>query len=364
MGEPNVRPLIIAEQLRQKVPGGIGTYIKGLAEGLHQIGGSPSTLASRGNSLASQFPSIDQGRQLYSALPPKVQRVAWDYGVGVGSRSLSNCSVLHATSLLLPRRPAHVPLTVFVHDVSFLRYPDAYPARGLRWHRAALDRARKRADLFLVPSAQVADDLVKTGIDANRIAITGEGSDHLAVQPRTEHQAPFILSVGTLQPRKNLARLIEAYARIRHRLPQPFPLRIVGPDGWGENGAATIPADQLQGVEWLGSVSEASLVSLYASAHLFAYVPLDEGFGLPVVEAQRAGLAVVASTGVPAAASRPKAALLVDCFDTVAIGEALVQASTDDAWRAAAITAGLVASSQQTWALTATKHVEAWTSCL
>ena len=137
-------------------------------------------------------------------------------------------------------------MVVTVHDLLWRRVPDAYPARGRAWHEAALRRALRRADRFVVPADVVADDLEGAGAPGPAITVIPMGSDHLpppdfdagaALLARLGIQGPFLLSVGTLEPRKNQARLIEAYTRIRGSLPEPWPLVLVGPTGWGRQVA-------------------------------------------------------------------------------------------------------------------------------
>src|SRR5439155_8225434 len=121
--------------------------------------------------------------------------------------------------------------------------PDAYPRRGRRWHEAAYGRARRRAQLLLTPSRESADALVADGVDAGRVEIVEEGCDHLpppdqdgaaALLARVGVVDDYLLTVSTLEPRKNLPRLLAAYGAARPRLPEPWPLVVVGPTGWGD----------------------------------------------------------------------------------------------------------------------------------
>jgi glycosyltransferase involved in cell wall biosynthesis len=358
--EPKVRPLIIAEQLRDPLPGGIGVYVRGLISGLVSAGVAPAVITSSGESIAPLVPDLTAADVMMSGLPHRMLVALWDHGLSVPRSMAKRGNIVHATSLVMPGSSKSTPMTVFIHDVSFLRFPDAYPARGLAWHRAALRRAQDRVDLVLVPSTRVADDLQNWGFPADRIAVTGEGSDHREVGLRPSDGGSYFLAVGTLQPRKNLATLVTAYARIRSRLPEPWPLKIVGPEGWGDI-SITGPTD---GVEWLGAVGDSELTDLYAGARVFAYVPLDEGFGLPVVEAQRAGVPVVASTAVPSATAFPLGALTVDATDSDALETALLTAATDEPWRCSAINEGLRVTAEQTWKRCAERHLEAWSRCV
>jgi glycosyltransferase involved in cell wall biosynthesis len=248
-----------------------------------------------------------------------------------------------------------------VHDLAWRHFPEAYPARGRRWHEAAVGRAVARADLLLVPSAAVADDLLAAGAAASHVEVVEEGCDHLPPPDDVEAQqlltrvgvdGEFLLTVSTLEPRKNLPRLLAAYQQARPRLPGPWPLVVVGPAGWGP---ALRPGP---GVALAGHAGGGVLAALYRQARVVAYVPLREGFGLPVVEAMSAGAPVVA-TPVPSAGG---AALEVDPLDRDAIAEALVRAATDDGLRAELVAAGHERAAGLTWAGAARRHLELWAS--
>jgi alpha-1,3-rhamnosyl/mannosyltransferase len=165
----------------------------------------------------------------------------------------------------------------------------------------------------------------------------------------------FLLTVGTLQPRKNLRRLLEAYDRARPSLAEPWPLVVVGTAGWGE---ALPAADVPHGVLLAGEVRGAELAGLYRLARCLAFVPLVEGFGLPPVEAMRECTPVVASA-VPSVAGTG-AALEVDPLDVTAIAAALVKASSDERVRAELVTAGIELTAGLTWEAAARRHVELW----
>jgi glycosyltransferase involved in cell wall biosynthesis len=346
-----VRVLVVAEQLRRPVSG-IGTYIRGLLQGLGGAGAPEVTLwASR--PPAGADPLAGFGLPLVtSALPGPAMTRLWDRGVG---RPPGRPDVVHATSLALPPTGG-APLSVMVHDLAWRHFPEAYPDRGRRWHEAALGRALAGRGPLLVPSATVADDLLAAGAAAARVEVVEEGCDHLA--PADDPGAgallaglgvdgEFLLTVSTLEPRKNLPRLLAAYDSVRDRLP---PFVVVGPPGWGP---AVRPGP---GVVLAGPVSGGTLTALYRRARAMAYVPLREGFGLPVVEAMSCGTPVVTSS-VPSAGG---AALEVDPFDVDAIAGALVAVVTDDGRRADLIAAGCARAAGLTWAGAARRHVELW----
>jgi glycosyltransferase involved in cell wall biosynthesis len=354
---------VVAEPLRRPVSGGIGTYTRGLVGALRAESDELETATRLVTSRPPQLPDplAAIGVPIVaSALPSTALVRAWDVGlarVGRGS------DVVHAVSLMAP--PAAVPLSVALHDIAFRLVPEAFPRRGRLWHERALRRVERRADLVIVPSTTTKEALSDAGFHLDdRIVVIEYGSDHLpppdlaatrGVLRRLGVEGEYLLAVGTLEPRKNLARLVDAYELARKELPSPWPLVVVGPLGWGQ-GAPRPSA----GVVFAGAVTDPILAGLYQLAEACCYVPLVEGFGFPAVEAMRLGTPVVSSS-VPGAGS---AALQVDPLDVDAIAGGLVRVGTDAAERARLKDAGVARAATLTWSASARAHVRAWRSLI
>lgn len=208
--------------------------------------------------------------------------------------------LVHATGVAVP--PRTVPLIVTVHDLAVLHDPSTFTRRGVSFLRAAIESTQERADLVLCSSRATYDDCVEQGFDPDCLRLVPLGvrlvdaDPRLVSEVRERHGLPerFVLYVGTLEPRKNLRGLLDAFARLD---PDPDTgLVVVGPSGWGEQAD---PADHgLSGrVHALGFVPDDELRALYAAADVFAYPSLLEGFGFPVLEAMAQGTPVVTSTG-------------------------------------------------------------------
>jgi len=257
-------------------------------------------------------------------------------------------------------------LTVMVHDLAWRSHPESTTPRGRRWHEGALLRTLRRADAFVVPSAAVAGALVAAGASPDAVHVIGLGSDHLpppdlaaaeAVLRGSGVDGPYLLAVATLEPRKNFARLLDAYRAARSALPEPLPLVVAGPMGWGDAGLG-----ETTGVVAVGHVDDAALSGLYAGAAGFAYVPLIEGFGLPPVEAMKAGVPVVVSSSVPSVTEcdGDPPALVVDPGDTDAIAAALVAVASDRELAASLRARGSAFAASRTWEAAAARHLAVW----
>ena len=392
------RVVVAVEQLRRRVPGGIGRYARGLLDGLREIGRPPVELVASRHRGGVADPLSAWGFPLRtSALPAPFLVAAWDRGLA----PVRSARLVHSVSLasppVRPRRSRGGPaLVVTVHDLAWRTHPGTSTSRGLRWHEAALGRALERADAFVVPSGPVADALGAAGADRRRVQVIPHGVDHL---PKPDHAGAasllrrlgvtegYLLAAATLEPRKNLRRLIAAFARARPSLAGPWQLVVVGPPGWGDAGVGRV-----EGVVAAGAVGDAVLAGLYASARAFAYVPLAEGFGLPPLEAMACGVPVVASVTVPSvtvpsvtlpsvtvpsvtvpdvaasagAQGQPEGArtvaLLVDPTTLDEIAGALVLASGDDALRGALVANGRMHAAPFRWRTSAEAHVAWWES--
>ena len=350
---------LVVEQLRRPVAGGIGTYARELVRALvttsEEVAQQIVLYASR--HLGGADPLAEFGCALAtSPLPGPVMTRMWELGLfGPPFKS----SVVHALSLASP--PTRDPLVVTIHDLAFRTHPETFTSHGRRWHERALLRATKHAAYIVVPSAQVNQQLLDAGLSLtqDRVRVINEGADHLGVadQDKTDELlgrlgvvGRFVLSVGTIEPRKNLGRLIAAFGEIRDDYDDPLVLVICGPNGWMAN------TDPTPGVIFAGHVAGPVLAGLYQRAAVVAYVPLEEGFGLPVAEAMFHGAVVLASP-VPSATS---GAYLVDPQDTQAIADGLSQTLTDEVLRAELRREALAAIAGRTWAKTAAEHLALW----
>jgi glycosyltransferase involved in cell wall biosynthesis len=385
MVERDPRVLMAVQQLRRRVPGGIGIYARGLLHGLAECAElgenmDVTLLAARvpGHPLRAVPPSRDplvsfDRPVMASRLPGPLLTRTWDHGWWPVPGGFD---IVHSVSLAFPpiRPQAAARSVVTVHDVAWRRQPDTTTRRGRKWHETALCRARDSGALLVVPSKLVAADLVAIGVDESRLTIIRGGSDHLvppdmratdALLDRIDVTGEFLLTVSTLEPRKNVDRLLAAYRTIRAQLPEPWPLVIVGPTGWGPQ--LPDPEDQA-GVVLAGAVSDAVLTGLYRRARAFAYVPLTEGYGLPPLEAMRVGTPVVVTKEVPSVHDLGQEAvppaIVVDPIDVADIASGLLTVLTDETVRADLATRGLAHAGERTWRAVARQHSALWRSLL
>ncbi len=269
--------------------------------------------------------------------------------------------LFHSPDFTLPptRRGTHTLLTV--HDLSFVRDPESAVPVLRAYLNQVVPRSVARADHVLADSAATRADLVDLyGTPPEKISVLYSGVNDefqpvrdparlAAVRARYRlGESPFILAVGTLQPRKNYARLIQAFAQIGE---PELRLVIAGGRGWLYDAIfAEVERLQLgQRVVFPGFVSDADLPALYSAARVLAYPSIYEGFGLPILEAFACATPVVTSTASCLPEVAGAAALLVPPTDVPALAEALTRALSDTELRARLVQGGLERARLFSW---------------
>jgi glycosyltransferase involved in cell wall biosynthesis len=225
--------------------------------------------------------------------------------------------VLHAPTMRAPFR-SRVPLVVTIHDLAVLRRPETFNGWTRRYSAYALPRVARAADAIVVGSEFSCDEvmeLLDVPRDRIRVIPYGVGPPFTAAGPTAD--GDYVLAVATLEPRKNLARLVEGFRRARL---EGLELRIVGAEGWGD---VRVHGDR---VHTLSGVDDEELAHLYRGAAAVAYVSLYEGFGLPVLEAMASARPVVAPAGRPFSEFAEGIAFEVDPLDPDSIAHGLQQA--------------------------------------
>ncbi len=222
-----------------------------------------------------------------------------------------DADLLHCPTFRGPFRSA-IPLVVTVHDLAVLRRPEWFNRWTRTYSRLAVPRVVAAADRIIAVSEFTGRELgALLGVDRDKVRVIPNAVEDVFTPdgPRTE--GDYVLAVGTLEPRKNLARIAAAV---------DGELRVVGARGWG----GVEPPRQ---VTWLGQVADADLAALYRGARCLVYASLYEGFGIPVAEALACGCPVVTSRDSPMAELAGTAAAYVDPEDVASIREGIERAS-------------------------------------
>jgi glycosyltransferase involved in cell wall biosynthesis len=241
-----------------------------------------------------------------------IRDAAW-YPLGL-PRAARDADVLHCPSYRAPFRST-TPLVVTVHDVALLRHPEVFNRWSRTYGRFAVPRVVRAARLLIAVSEFTRDELVELlAVDPERIRVVPNGISSVFTPEGLAADGDYVLAVGTLEPRKNLPRLIEAARGL------DAELRIVGARGWGD-----VDVDQSH-VRWLGEIPDEDLAVLYRGARCVAYPSLYEGFGYPIAEAMACRTPVVTSAGGATEEIAGGAAVLVDPLDPPSIRAGIEEA--------------------------------------
>jgi exopolysaccharide biosynthesis WecB/TagA/CpsF family protein len=247
-----------------------------------------------------------------------------------------------------------------VHDATMWRYPDLV-SRGTRhYYRPLFPQAIRRAESILTVSEFSQDELCSIfGLSPSRVVPILEGLDPAFVEApamRRESRERFVLTVGTVEPRKNLARLVEAMGLLPERHAQ-VPLLVVGRQGWQD--AASLPQSRTL-IRWLGPVEDSRLRELYRAATVFAFPSLYEGFGLPLIEAMGQGAPCLASRAGSLPEIGARSCLYADPSSASDWAEKLTRLLDEPALRRELSVLGLERSRSFRWSSTARQTVEVY----
>lgn len=287
---------------------GVSRYTSNLVRALAVSPGISLSLygySLRQKSVLQQFcKSVLNTQSVIESYPPSVIGKLWGWGLHPVSSELPGIEVFHSWDWLQPP-DKKLPLVSTIHDVAILKYPETAHPSIVAAHRKAWDLLKKRnAQIIAVSQATRKDCIELLDFNPDQVHVVYEALPTEAkntMQALTEPQyestkqhlgldKPFLLCVGTREPRKNLLRVIEAW----EPLSKEYELVIAGAVGWDETSLKN--QHMARNVRFLGPVSDRELAVLYSEATIFVYPSLYEGFGLPILESFYHGTPVVTST--------------------------------------------------------------------
>jgi alpha-1,3-rhamnosyl/mannosyltransferase len=325
---------------------GIGNYMQGSLGGLveaaateHEVVAfAPTSIRGPGR-IRAALAGIDVELRTWPLPFSHAVRTAWSRaGRPAAERVLGSFDVLHFSDWMYPPQRAGVRATT-IHDLVPLHHPEWTTARTRSMHGRKYRNAAETCDAIFVNSAYTGRDVERTlGVAPERIHVARPAPKTVfsADGPAAKLGAPYVLTVATLEPRKNLQVLVDA-----HELLPDLELAVVGAEGWGEQPLLDGPR-----IRRLGYVSDEELARLYRGAAVAVYPSRYEGFGIPVIEAMACGVPVVVSSHESLDEASGQAALRADPDDPAAIAAAIDRALAE---RERLVAAGLEHSRSFTW---------------
>lgn len=318
---------------------GIGRYTKEIVKNMLKIAKNKDFLLLSTHFKNSQEKDHDlEGFRKENTLiervhiPGMLKEAAWGWPFSLWNNLYGESSVLFAPSFFEAKIGLDLPQVVVIHDLTTFLFPEQRGRKVSASHNKRVRAVCQKAQKIITPSQSTKNDIVKIlGLPEDKIKVVYPGKTSFNITGTLPHNLKpkgYILTVGTIEPRKNLKRLVKACSNLPEKIRTEYPLVIVGAKGWKEREAIG-GIKKIRRVKWLGYVSDQDLAVLYQNAAVFAYPSLYEGFGLPVIEAQQFGVPVVTSN----LSSLPEAVgdggIQVDPYKTEEITTALHHLLTD-----------------------------------
>ena len=332
---------------------GVGNYIRGSLLGIVEAGGSdlvafaPASASGR-RLIEASLDGIDAQRRLPLLPAAHAVRTAWSrLGFPPVERFVGAFDVFHFSDWMYPPQRGGIRSTM-IHDLVPLHFPDWVHRRTERMHGAKYRHVAQTCDVVMVNSEFTGADVATTlGVERSRIHVAYPGVDPSFTPDGSRAEGEYLLAVGTLEPRKNLANAIAAAEHLG------LELRVVGARGWGGVEARG------RSVTWLGSPADGDLPALYRGAAAFVYPSRFEGFGIPVIEAMACGTPCVVSSHPSLDEAAGDAAVRADPDDVDAIANAIERARSE---RDELVRRGLEHARRFTWLANGRAHLAAWES--
>jgi glycosyltransferase involved in cell wall biosynthesis len=353
---------------------GIGTYVRNLVEAmLQQDNSNQYTLLTSGHSSPEhRFPEAANVRGRNIFIPDRYLNVLW-YRWRVPLLPVTLFSgpvdIYHGPDFVLPPLGKQVKKVVTVHDLAFLEHPEYAVPSLAAYLRKVVPAAVDAADVVATVSAEVSRTLSKHfQTPAEKMIVVPNGvAPHFrrindpVILGATLHKFglkhPFVLGVGTMEPRKNHIGLIKAFYQAQQKKDGPAMLAIAGGQGWLYEETRQLVAELKleKKVRFLGRVSDLELITLYSMADVFAFPSFAEGFGIPLIEAMACGTPTITSnvSAMPEVAG--DAALLIDPYNNNELAAAIHKLLANEQLREELRTKGYQRAREYTWEASARK---------
>ena len=348
---------------------GIGRYAYELAQYLSKSSDISELLFLKGRTLSSQLPHVVEEKSTSTKLSQilrknqfaaEIYRLTAPWLKTQVIRQHSN-AIYHGPNFYLP--PHVERCVVTFHDLSVFTWPQCHPVERVRFMQRELMQTIKRAQIFITDSEFTRRELIEYfNLPDNKVYTASLACSGEFNPARAQDIAPvlrkyqliashYCLFTGSIEPRKNLTTLLDAYQMLPTELRQRIPLVISGFKGWGsEELHNRFDRGEKEGwLRYLGYTPSCDLPSLFAGAKSFLFPSLYEGFGLPVLEAMASGVPVVCSTSSSLPEVVGECALACEALDVDTLSQLIVKSIEDDVWREQARIKGLQRASTFSW---------------